>query len=335
MATLARVDVDPVDLPHLQLETEPSHVSARPSREFSAYTDATLDLGPPPRTPWLAKTLFVSTMVGIIAAATVTAVRENAQEPWLAPWLDAAERAVTLTGQRVAALFPEPPAAHAAERGLSPEPASELAVLAPAAAAADDKRRAPAPALAASAEQQTTGDAEANERVRLPEVVFTNPEPDLAKQAALAPRPGKVARTSRVRPRAKERASARVSAPAASAVALSGNWEQTREAARTAYASGRYREALVAYEQAARMNPRHGLTLAGLGAARMQTGDTHGAVDAYKRAVATAPTNLTFLIALARAYERSGDDARARETYQKVLRMDANNVAAQVGLERL
>ena len=89
MATLSRVDVDPVDMPHLQLEKEASHVGARPSRDFSAYTDATLDLGPPASSAWLGKTLFVATMVGIIAAASVTAVRE--QEPWLAPVLRTAE----------------------------------------------------------------------------------------------------------------------------------------------------------------------------------------------------------------------------------------------------
>src|SRR5687767_11652029 len=92
MATLARVDVDPVDLPYLKLDNEHSHVGARPSREFSAVTDPTLELPPPESRGWLGKTLFVSAMVAIIAAASVTAVRENAEEPWLAPWLYSAKR---------------------------------------------------------------------------------------------------------------------------------------------------------------------------------------------------------------------------------------------------
>ena len=352
MATLARADVDPVDLPHLHLENEPSHVSARPSREFSAYADATLDLGPPPRTPWLGRTLFISTMVGIIAAASVTAVRENAREQWLAQWLHSARQAATSLNERINNVLADRAApAVASASGLSAE--STSGELATHEASARQAPAAVAHSAASAATNQASVDAKAeqaallpglaapDERVRLPEVVFMNPEPQQQKPAAQAPRAHKVkltraAKLARARAARKAQSSApsaRVQAPTAGPV--SGNWEQARETARAAYAAGRYRDALVAYEQAARLNPSHGLTLAGLGAARMQTGDVAGAVDAYRRAVATAPSNLTFQIALARAYERAGDDARARETYQRVLRLDRTNVAAQVGLERL
>jgi tetratricopeptide (TPR) repeat protein len=345
MATLARADVDPVDLPHLHLENEPSHVSARPSREFSAYADATLDLGPPPRAPWLGKTLFISTMVGIIAAASVTAVRENAQQPWLAPWLYSASQAAASLDQRLSVWLGDRAAPTMASSELDTEPSAQ-AVAASATPSSHDTRAAAALAGTNEAPGERVGAqpehaallpglVEPNERVRLPEVVFVNPEPQEHKPAAQAPRGHKLkGRAAKLQARAKH--ARKVSAPVASAAApSSGNWEQARESARAAYAAGRYRDALVAYEQAARLNPRHGLTLAGLGAARMQTGDAAGAVDAYRRAAATAPTNLTFQIALARAYERQGDDARARETYQRVLRLDRNNVAAQSGLDRL
>jgi tetratricopeptide (TPR) repeat protein len=313
MATLARVDVDVADLPHLQLEDELSHVAARPSREFSAV-DPTLEMPLPARNGWLGKTLFVSTMIGIIAAASVTAVRENAREPWLAPWLYSAQRMLPL----------DEPTARAS---ASMEERSEAL-----AAGAINTIEAEPPSPAAATLLPGLA-APSNERVRLPEVVFVNPEPSMAKQRAMAQRPGKSARGLRAQPKVKPVVHSKAAAPLTGAVA--GNWEQAREVARTAYASGRYREALAAYEQAVRLNPRHGLTLAGLAATRMQTGDAAGAVDAYRRAVASAPTNLTFQIALARAYAAAGDDARARDTFARVLKRDRNNVAAQAGLDRL
>jgi tetratricopeptide (TPR) repeat protein len=316
MATLSRVDVDAVDLPHLSLEDEPTLVNARPSREFRAADESCED-DMPSRAAWFGKLLFVGTMVSIIAAASVTAVRENAEQPWLAPWLYSAEQLFLKLGE-------SEPEALALVETPSSEPSTPAAVAAP----------EEAPKTAALPAEPTVASGAVSERMLLAEVVLTNPEPSVATERALSARPHKRGQ-SRARAKLKPVRS-KVQSAAAPAAALSpALWEKSREAARTAYAAGRYRDALVAYEQAARANPRHGLTLAGLAAARMQVGDTAGAVDAYKRAVATAPTSLTFQLGLARAYASAGDDVRARETYQRVLKLDRTNVAALAGLERL
>jgi tetratricopeptide (TPR) repeat protein len=337
MATLSRVDaagfyddqsapVDPSDAHSAFFSQvygsaeDASGVAARPSREFSAYDD-TIEMTQEQPTgggAWLGTLLFVGVMVSIISAAAVVALEEMGQ-PGLA---DLARSAVeALPGWQEPATAR--PAAHA------PAAAAAPAVAAATVARGADRLRPEPTSVAAPA---------ASGALQLPEIVVERVDLETQKPAAAAPKRARHAAKSRhaarrVRASQAARAVKVERSPASSAGALS--WDAAREAAREAYSAGRFGDAVKAYEQAVRANPHHALTLAGLGAARMQTGDVSGAVDAYQRAAKLAPDNATVLVALARASERAGDVSRARGLYRRVLSLDANHPTARAALERL
>ena len=108
-----------------------------------------------------------------------------------------------------------------------------------------------------------------------------------------------------------------------------------RDEARSAYAAKRYKDAALAYEQAAKYDPKHAGTYAGLGAARLQQGDPAAAVQAYLRAVQLSPDTSGFHAALGRAYLSAGDKAKAAAAYKRALALDPNNEAAKVALKQL
>lgn len=63
--------------------------------------------------------------------------------------------------------------------------------------------------------------------------------------------------------------------------------------------------------------------------------DADAAIETYKQALRTIPNNNDFETLLAVAYEQKGDKESAKNTYQNILSRDAENKAAQAGLERL
>lgn len=64
--------------------------------------------------------------------------------------------------------------------------------------------------------------------------------------------------------------------------------------------------------------------------------DADAAIDTYKQALRAIPDNNNdFETLLAVAYEQKGDKESAKNTYQNILSRDAENKAAQAGLERL
>ncbi len=63
--------------------------------------------------------------------------------------------------------------------------------------------------------------------------------------------------------------------------------------------------------------------------------DADAAIDTYKQALRAIPDNNDFETLLAVAYEQKGDKESAKNTYQNILSRDAENKAAQAGLERL
>ena len=63
--------------------------------------------------------------------------------------------------------------------------------------------------------------------------------------------------------------------------------------------------------------------------------DADAAIDTYKQALRAIPYNNDFETLLAVAYEQKGDKESAKNTYQNILSRDAENKAAQAGLERL
>lgn len=63
--------------------------------------------------------------------------------------------------------------------------------------------------------------------------------------------------------------------------------------------------------------------------------DADAAIETYKQALRAIPNNNDFETLLAVAYEQKGDKESAKNTYQNILSRDAENKAAQAGLERL
>ncbi|MDW8362138.1 MAG: protein kinase [Myxococcales bacterium] len=112
-------------------------------------------------------------------------------------------------------------------------------------------------------------------------------------------------------------------------------FDELRAEARRAFQEGRYAAAEAAYERATAMQPTHAGVWAGLGAARLQSGNARGAVQAYQRAVDLQPTNAAFFAALGEAYERAGDRGRARQAYERALTLDPSNARARAALARL
>jgi cytochrome c-type biogenesis protein CcmH/NrfG len=108
-----------------------------------------------------------------------------------------------------------------------------------------------------------------------------------------------------------------------------------RDEARNAYAAKNYKDAAAAYERAAKYDPKHAGTFAGLGAARLQLGDNKAAVQAYQRAVQLAPETSGFHAALGRAYLALGDKSKALGAYKKALAIDPKNEAAKTAIKQL
>jgi Flp pilus assembly protein TadD len=101
------------------------------------------------------------------------------------------------------------------------------------------------------------------------------------------------------------------------------------------FTAQRYPQAASAYEQAVRLTPNHAGSHSGLGAARLQMGDTAGAVSAYQNAVRLDPNQSGYWSALARAQARSGDRGGAIASLQRAVQLDPNNQSAQEGLAAL
>lgn len=108
-----------------------------------------------------------------------------------------------------------------------------------------------------------------------------------------------------------------------------------RDEARNAYAAKKYKDAAAAYERAAKYDPKHPGTFAGLGAARLQLGENKAAVQAYQRAVQLSPDTSGFHAALGRAYVALGDKGKAVAAYKKALAIDPKNEAAKTAVKQL
>jgi tetratricopeptide (TPR) repeat protein len=127
------------------------------------------------------------------------------------------------------------------------------------------------------------------------------------------------------------------SAPAkgASSDSKEERWAKARQEAQAYYAAKKYKQAAQAYEIAAKNNPTHPGTFAGLGASRLKAGDARGAVQAYQKAVQLSPTTSGFHAALGRAYAAMGDKGKARAAYKRALALDPKNDAAKTALKEL
>ncbi|MFT3923484.1 MAG: serine/threonine-protein kinase [Myxococcales bacterium] len=112
-------------------------------------------------------------------------------------------------------------------------------------------------------------------------------------------------------------------------------WAKARQEAQAFYAAKKYKQAAQAYEVAAKNNPTHAGTFAGLGASRLKAGDERGAVQAYQKAVQISPSTSGFHAALGRAYAAMGDKAKARAAYKRALALDPKNEAAKTALKEL
>ena len=125
------------------------------------------------------------------------------------------------------------------------------------------------------------------------------------------------------------------SAPADKSADKAALFAAARDDARNAYAAKNYKEAAAAYERAAKYDPKHPGTFAGLGAARLQLGDNKAAVQAYQRAVQLSPQTSGFHAALGRAYVSLGDKSKALAAYKKALSIDPKNEAAKTAIKQL
>ncbi len=112
-------------------------------------------------------------------------------------------------------------------------------------------------------------------------------------------------------------------------------WAKARKEAQAFYAAKKYKQAAQAYEIAAKNNPSHAGTFAGLGASRLKSGDARGAVQAYQKAVQLSPSTSGFHAALGRAYATVGDKSKARAAYKRALALDPKNEAAKTALKEL
>ena len=160
-------------------------------------------------------------------------------------------------------------------------------------------------------------------------------EPVAKKAPAREPKPTKPAATRAAKPPPTKDSPPQKPAAPETKVDNAALFAEAREQARVAYAAKRYKDAAAAYERAARYDPGHAGTYAGLGAARLQLGDDVGAVQAYQRAVQLSPTTAGFHAALGRAYLTAGDQARARSAYKQALALDPAHEAAKAALEKL
>jgi tetratricopeptide (TPR) repeat protein len=111
--------------------------------------------------------------------------------------------------------------------------------------------------------------------------------------------------------------------------------DRWRTQGRDHFRARRFPQAAAAYEQAVRLQPDHAGSHSGLGAARLQMGDTAGAVSAYQNAVRLNPNHSGYWSALARAQARSGDRQGAIASLQRAIQIDPDNRNAQEGLSAL
>ncbi len=173
------------------------------------------------------------------------------------------------------------------------------------------------------------------------EVVQPAPAPPVAEEApkpAIKPKASTTAETklaaSESRSERRERAakSRESSGEKVGKVDKEALWSKARDEARAHYAAKRYKQAAQAYEQAAKYNPSHAGTFAGLGSARMQAGDYRGAAQAYQRAIQLSPDTSGFHAALGKAYLGAGDKSKGRAAYKRALALDPKNEAAKAAL---
>jgi serine/threonine-protein kinase len=108
-----------------------------------------------------------------------------------------------------------------------------------------------------------------------------------------------------------------------------------KNAGRTHYQAGRFRDAARSYELATRETPSDGGAFAGLGASLLAANDPDGAIRAYQRAVQVDGKSSGFHAALGRAYAMKGDRLRARTAYQRALELNPDNGAAKQGLAKV
>lgn len=220
-----------------------------------------------------------------------------------------------------------PPSLPAVEAKPQPKPA--------AAALAE----APRPAPTAIPEPAAAEPVEPTANEQAPSV---KDSPRSAPESASSERRAHRSERSRdaARSHAKSRTSSAPSAKASKAAEPAGKdksaqFADARDQARAFYAAKRYKEAAAAYERAARLDPSHAGTFAGLGAARLQVGDNKGALQAYQRAVQLSPETSGFQAALGRAYLANGDKSRAIAAYKRALSLDPKNEAAKTALQQL
>jgi cytochrome c-type biogenesis protein CcmH/NrfG len=112
-------------------------------------------------------------------------------------------------------------------------------------------------------------------------------------------------------------------------------WTAARDEARAHYAAKRFKQAAESYAEAARYNPTHAGTFAGLGAARLQISDARGAVQAYQKAIQLSPTTTAFHISLGKAYALSGEKGKALTAYKRALALDPRNDDAKRAIAEL
>jgi superkiller protein 3 len=103
---------------------------------------------------------------------------------------------------------------------------------------------------------------------------------------------------------------------------------------------GKLEAAIESYRQAARLNPKDGLTLVNLGYVLSQRGQAAAAMQAYRQALQlpNAPANRTSVHVLAHTYlgealQRDGQTEAALAQYQQALRLDRDYVPAQRNLQ--
>lgn len=183
-------------------------------------------------------------------------------------------------------------------------------------------------------EEEQAAPAEEEQAAPVEEAEEEAAEEEEAEPAPRAKRSKKRSRRERRRAkRQRERRARRKKAKASSNNREA--WAQAREEARKAWNARDFRRAAASYQKAARANPRHAGTWAGLGAAKLKIGDARGAVTAYKKAVRLRPRTSGFHAALAKAYKQSGDRRKAKASYEQALKLDPKNKAARNGLRSL
>lgn len=105
--------------------------------------------------------------------------------------------------------------------------------------------------------------------------------------------------------------------------------------ARALTALGRHEEAVRAYEEALRLQPRSAAAAAELGELRLARGDAEGAEPLFERALALQPDDAGLYVALGEARHRQQKLAEAEAAYRAALARDPRHVAGQVRLSEL